>query len=129
MSMLSWFNGSDTASVGPGYVIYHKTTDIVKPGPSKTFVLVHERPDSINDGELYSNMQGYDPYQPSSWILQDIPSNCHDGACGAAFADGHSEIHKWKDAVLNARWPFAYQTAAPNSQDVYWIMDHATRKP
>ncbi len=127
--MLSWFAGSDTARVGPGFTIYYKTTDIVKPGPSMTFVFVDERADSINDGELYTNMQGYDPYQPSSWVIQDIPSNYHGGACGVAFADNHSEIHKWKDAVLNAKWPFSYRTSAPNSQDVYWIMDHATRKP
>jgi len=128
-SMLSWFAGSDTAGVGPGYIIYYKTTDVIKPGPSMTFVFVDERADSINDGELYTNMQGYDPNVPSSWVIQDIPSNYHGGACGVAFADGHSEIHKWRDAVLNARWPFSFRTAAPNSQDVYWIMDHATRKP
>ena len=116
MSMLSWFAGADTARVGEGFTIYYKTTDIVKPGPSMTFVLVDERADSINDGELYTNMQGYDPYQPSSWVIQDIPSNYHGGACGVAFADNHSEIHKWKDAVLNA-------------QVALWIPDFRTEQP
>jgi prepilin-type processing-associated H-X9-DG protein len=126
--MSSWFNGSDAAGAGPGYVIYARTTDLIRPGPSMTFVFVDERADSINDGELYTNMQGYDPYQPSSWIIQDVPSNYHGGSGGVAFADGHSEIHKWKDAVLNATWPFKYHTPAANSQDVFWIMDHSTRK-
>jgi prepilin-type N-terminal cleavage/methylation domain-containing protein/prepilin-type processing-associated H-X9-DG protein len=129
VSMLSWFNGSDAAGVGPGFVVYARTTDLIKPGPSMTFVFVDERADSNNDGELYTNMQGWDPYQPSSWVIQDIPSNYHGGACGVSFADGHSEIHKWRDSVLNAKWPFGYRSAAPNSQDAYWIMEHATRKP
>jgi prepilin-type N-terminal cleavage/methylation domain-containing protein/prepilin-type processing-associated H-X9-DG protein len=129
ISMLSWFNGSDAADVGPGYVVYRKTTDLVKPGPAMTFVFVDERADSINDGELYTNMAGWDPLQPNAWVIQDIPSNYHAGACGVAFADGHSEIHKWRDSVLNARWPFSYATSAKNSKDAYWIMEHATRKP
>jgi prepilin-type N-terminal cleavage/methylation domain-containing protein/prepilin-type processing-associated H-X9-DG protein len=129
ISMLSWFNGSDTADVGPGFVIYRKTTDLVKPGPAMTFVFVDERADSINDGELYTNMAGWDPLQPNAWVIQDIPSNYHAGACGVAFADGHSEIHKWRDSVLNARWPFSFATSARNSKDAYWIMEHATRKP
>jgi prepilin-type N-terminal cleavage/methylation domain-containing protein/prepilin-type processing-associated H-X9-DG protein len=128
MSMLSWFNGSDTAGVGPGYVIYVKTTDLLKPGPSMTFVFVDERADSNNDGELYTNMSGWDPLNPNAWVIQDIPSNYHGGACGVAFADGHSEIHRWRDAVLNAKWPFSYATSAKNSKDAYWIMEHATRK-
>jgi len=128
-SMLSWFNGSDTADVGPGFVIYKKTTDLLKPGPALTFVFVDERADSNNDGELYTNMAGWDPYQPNAWVIQDIPSNYHAGSCGVAFADGHSEIHKWRDSVLNARWPFSFATSARNSKDVYWIMEHATRKP
>ena len=89
-----------------GFVIYGRTTDLIKPGPSMTFVFVDERADSINDGELYTNMQGYDPYQPSNWVIQDVPSNYHGGSGGVSFADGHAEIHKWKDAVLNAKWPF-----------------------
>jgi prepilin-type N-terminal cleavage/methylation domain-containing protein/prepilin-type processing-associated H-X9-DG protein len=128
-SMLSWFNGSDTAGVGPGFVIYKKTTDLVKPGPAMTLVFVDERADSINDGELYTNMQGWDPPNPNVWVVQDIPSNYHGGSSGVAFADGHSEIHQWRDVVLNARWPFNYASSAKNSKDAYWIMEHATRKP
>ena len=94
-----------------------------------TLVFVDERADSINDGELYTNMQGWDPPNPNVWVVQDIPSNYHGGSSGVAFADGHSEIHQWRDVVLNARWPFNYASSAKNSKDAYWIMEHATRKP
>jgi prepilin-type N-terminal cleavage/methylation domain-containing protein len=128
-SMLSWFNGADAADVGPGFIIYKKTTDLMKPGPAMTFVFLDERADSINDGEFYTNMQGWDPYNPNAWVVQDVPSNYHGGSGGIAFAEGHAEIHPWRDAVLNARWPYPYATSAKNSKDASWLMEHATRKP
>ena len=44
-----------------------------------TWVFVDEREDSINDGEWCSSMFGWDPYQPTSWSLVDIPANYHGG--------------------------------------------------
>ena len=130
MSMLCWFNGADAAGFGPpGYVVYAKTTDVVKPGPSMTAVFLDERADSINDGEWCSSMFGWDPYQPTSWSLVDIPANYHGGACGFAFADGHSEIHKWRDVVLTIKMGHGPNTSAPNSKDAFWIAEHSTRKP
>jgi len=57
---------------------------------AKTWVFNDEHPDSINDGIQYTpTSDGED----SSW--GDIPASYHNGAAGFAFADGHSEIHKW----------------------------------
>jgi len=131
MSMNSWFNGEDTESVSGTpkgtYTVYGRTTDILKPGPSMTFVFLDERADSINDGEWCVSMMGWDPYQPTAWRIVDIPGNYHGGACGFAFADGHSEIHKWKDVALTIPFGHGPNTPAPNSKDAYWIMERATR--
>jgi prepilin-type N-terminal cleavage/methylation domain-containing protein/prepilin-type processing-associated H-X9-DG protein len=131
MTMLSWFNGLDALDVSgvPGYVVYAKTTDLLKPGPALTAVFLDERADSINDGEWCSSMKGWDPYTPSSLFIVDIPANYHGGACGFAFADGHSEIHKWRDVVLSIKMGHGPNTAAPNSKDAFWIAEHSTRKP
>ncbi len=130
MSMLSWFNGLDAAGFAPpGYVVYAKTTDVLKPGPAMTIVFLDERADSINDGEWCSSMNGWDPYQPTAWNIVDIPANYHGGACGIAFADGHSEIHKWRDKAMTIRMGNGPNTPAANSKDAYWIMEHSTRKP
>jgi prepilin-type N-terminal cleavage/methylation domain-containing protein/prepilin-type processing-associated H-X9-DG protein len=131
MSMLSWFNGADAVSVSgtPGYTVYVRTTDLIKPGPAMTMVFLDERADTINDGEWCTSMNGWDPYQPNSWSIVDIPGNYHGGACGVGFADGHSEIHKWKDKALNVPFGSNPRVPAPNSQDAYWIMEHSTRKP
>jgi prepilin-type N-terminal cleavage/methylation domain-containing protein/prepilin-type processing-associated H-X9-DG protein len=130
MSMLAWFNGDDAAGFGPkGCVVYGKTTDLLKPGPSMTMVFLDERADSINDGEWCTSMYGWDPYTPTSWNIVDIPGNYHGGACGVAFADNHSEIHKWRDVALNIAMGHGPNTPAPKSNDAYWIMEHSTRTP
>ena len=130
--MLSWFNGSDADSFAgcSGYTKYKKMGELVKPGPSMTIVFLDERCDSINDGEWCSSMSGW-PNQPSSWTLIDYPGSYHGGAGGLSFADGHSEIHKWKDSrttpPLRQNLPLRQVTA--NNADVFWIMEHSTRMP
>jgi hypothetical protein len=43
--------------------------------------------------------------------------------------DGHSEIHSWQDVALTTRMGHGPYVPAPNSKDVYWLMEHSTRKP
>lgn len=132
MSMLSWFNGSDADFFTgcSGYRKYQKASQAVNPGPAMTIVFLDERCDSINDGEWCSSMNGW-PDQPRSWTLIDFPGSYHGGAGGLAFVDGHSEIHKWKDARTIP--PIGRLTklnvSSPNNQDVLWIMERSTRKP
>jgi prepilin-type processing-associated H-X9-DG protein len=72
---------------------------------SRTWVFNDEHPDSINDGIQYTpTSDGED----TEW--GDIPASYHNGAAGFAFADGHSEIHKWLNrntihpVMGNANW-------------------------
>jgi prepilin-type N-terminal cleavage/methylation domain-containing protein/prepilin-type processing-associated H-X9-DG protein len=130
ISMLSWFNGSDADSFGAGYFKYKKMSTVLKPGPAMTFVFLDERCDSMNDGEFCTGMSGW-PDQSASWVLVDFPGSYHGGAGGFSFADGHSEIHKWKDPrttpaigkLTNLNVP------SPKNPDSYWLMEHSTRKP
>jgi prepilin-type N-terminal cleavage/methylation domain-containing protein/prepilin-type processing-associated H-X9-DG protein len=57
---------------------------------SRTWVFNDEHPDSINDGIQYTPTSDQ---EDSQW--GDLPASYHNGAAGFAFADGHSEIHKW----------------------------------
>jgi hypothetical protein len=61
------------------------------PRPSKTWLFLDEHPDSINDGFFINN--------PTASNWQDIPASYHCGACDFSFADGHSEIKKWKSGT------------------------------
>jgi prepilin-type N-terminal cleavage/methylation domain-containing protein/prepilin-type processing-associated H-X9-DG protein len=134
VSMLSWFNGSDADGFTgcQGYYKYKKMSDVVKPGPSLTFLFMDEREDSINDGEFCTSMSGY-PDKPGAWYLIDLPASYHGGAGGFAFVDGHSEIHKWLDKrttpplIPGVDTPLNF--ASPNNPDAFWLADHSTRKP
>jgi prepilin-type N-terminal cleavage/methylation domain-containing protein/prepilin-type processing-associated H-X9-DG protein len=132
ISMLSWFNGIDADSFAgsQGYTKYTKLGQVVNPGPAMTIVFLDERCDSINDGEWCSGMNGW-PDQPSAWMLVDFPGSYHAGACGIAFADGHSELHKWRDPRTTPPIGQLYQlnVPMPKSVDAYWVMEHSTRKP
>jgi len=75
-----------------------RMADINDPAPSGTWVFVDEHPDSINNG--YFTVFLNDDH----W--EDLPASYHSGACGFAFADGHSEIKKWLE--LPTRKPVKY---------------------
>ena len=72
----------------PTYRVFISEADMTDPGPANTWVMADEHPDSINDGGLAIKMD-----QPE---VVDFPATYHNNAAGFSFADGHSEIHKWK---------------------------------
>ena len=78
------------------YRTYKKEADLTRPGPSMTWVFVDEHPDSINDGLFGMNMPGVAGW-PTYVQWDDVPASYHNNACGFGFADGHAEIHKWRD--------------------------------
>ncbi len=131
MAMNGWLNSTDVESFGPGFRVYKKATELVDPGPTMTWVLIDEREDSINDAEMCVGMTGY-PDKPQQWRIVDYPASYHNGAGGLAFADGHSEIHKWKDPrtvpILKRGLELALNVSSPNNQDAFWLMERSTRK-
>ncbi len=131
ISMDAWFNSVDVLSFGNGRV-YKKLSDVNDPGPTGTWLFLDEREDSINDGEFVVGMSGY-PDQPQQWKIVDFPASYHGSACGFSFVDGHSEIKRWKDVrtmpQLKKGQTLGLNVGSPNNPDVYWMMDHSTRKP
>jgi prepilin-type N-terminal cleavage/methylation domain-containing protein/prepilin-type processing-associated H-X9-DG protein len=80
------------ATFDSNYRKFVKYTSI--PNPVNLYVTLDEHPDSINDG--YYQPFGSGLGTMTQW--DDLPASSHGGACGFSFADGHSEIHKWKSA-------------------------------
>jgi prepilin-type N-terminal cleavage/methylation domain-containing protein/prepilin-type processing-associated H-X9-DG protein len=105
--------------------IYEKLSDMKKTPPSNAWVLADEHPDVINDGYLVIDM----------WIpwFADVPASYHNGACGFSFADGHSEIHKWRTSAVIK--PVTYGAGPgfggpiPNSVDFQWVIQRTTELP
>lgn len=92
--------------------------------PATTLVLADEHANSLDDGSFFN-----DPGRTSAWV--DLPSARHNGATGFSFADGHSEIHKWKEAdtrVAEIRNGPKPKLVSPNpSQDLAWVLERSTR--
>jgi prepilin-type N-terminal cleavage/methylation domain-containing protein/prepilin-type processing-associated H-X9-DG protein len=136
-SMNLWVGGNgDTPPAYQGswgfggtWKAYRKTSEMNNPGPAMTFVLLDEREDSINDGFFVVKMQGWpDPAQ--TWMV-DYPASYHNNSAGFAFADGHSEIHKWRDGRTMppiGTTDISLNFACPNNQDVLWMQERSTRQ-
>ena len=95
--------------------------------PSEIWVVIDERPESINNGHFGACMDGVFPRNPSQFGLINWPANYHNGASGLNFGDGHSEIRKWRD--LRTTPPKGKAVSginlvsipSPKNEDAYWL--------
>jgi prepilin-type N-terminal cleavage/methylation domain-containing protein/prepilin-type processing-associated H-X9-DG protein len=110
--------------------LYFKLSEIIDPTPTDMFVLLDMREDSIDMGNLCVNMSGW-PDDPAQYRFWDLPGAYHNGACGFSFADGHSEIKKWRDGRTTP--PLVRDGLvedfflSPNNPDIAWLQQRATR--
>ena len=96
---------------------YLKQTQV--PRPTKTWLFIDEHPDSINDGYFITSPDA------SNW--QDLPASYHNGACGFSFADGHSEIRKWRSGtskytIVQYSYPATQPFDAAGNTDFAWYL-------
>ena len=96
--------------------------------PSKIITFIEENRVIMNDGNFVLYPDGSDPVQPGLWLIGNLPAVYHAGASGLSFADGHSEIHKWRDKVLelDRKPPTGNMNPAPNKTDGGWLSERAT---
>ena len=114
------------------YMVYPKLTSISV--PSMIFVFLDMREDRVNWSNFMTDMTGYSPTDPSQYAFtSDLPGMYHNHAAGFSFADGHSEMKRWRDPrtcppLVIGGDPLAVDsTPAPGSPDVAWLQDHSTR--
>jgi prepilin-type N-terminal cleavage/methylation domain-containing protein/prepilin-type processing-associated H-X9-DG protein len=108
------------------YRVYNKSSDLNRPGPSNTFVILDEQGErSINDGFFAVPMDTYDPNTLAAKQFVDIPATYHGNAGSFSFADGHSEIHKWKD---NRTAAIPLGASSPGNVDLDWIQSKSSSK-
>jgi hypothetical protein len=115
-----------------GYRQFKSLAQITDPSPSKAFVFIDEREDSICDGWFALNMQGADPRLPAQLTLVDFPADWHDQAGVLSFADGHGELWRWRDPrTAPAHRPgvgLALGQPTPNSPDVLRLQAAASSR-
>jgi len=108
------------AGYGSAWYVAKRLTDIHLPGPSNVYVFLDEHPDSLDDGIFYTPNRAWGS-------LVELPGCQHAGACGVSFADGHSEIHKWRGKFSNQPVKYVYNinVAVPlNDPDMIWLETH-----
>jgi len=136
VSMSNWVGGNGDSpqngyrggwGLGANFVVFRKLTAMNNPGPAMTYVILDERQDSINDAYFVVEMDGY-PNLATTKIV-DYPASYHNRAAGFAFADGHSEIHRWLDARTTPalRVKLDLNISSKDNRDVLWMQEHCTR--
>jgi hypothetical protein len=100
--------GSDQVN----YQVFRKFSDFgPNLGASECFVFLDENPRSLNDGWFEYILDGGN--------INDRPAINHANSTCFSFADGHAQMHKWKDQFLS------YLTTGFGT-DTYWLAQHGT---
>jgi len=121
LSMNCWMNpinawAADKRTGSPTIKNFRNQADISQ--PSTTWVTIDENPASINDGWFVC-----DPAS-GSWV--DIPATYHNGAGGLSFADGHSEIKKWRDPAITSKSATISVAPRDGKVDLSWLKERST---
>jgi len=116
------------------YMLYSRMSSLAAPQgpPDKIFVFLDMREDNINWSNFMTDMHGYNPADPGQYTLGDLPGCYHNRACGFSFADGHSELRRWRDdRTMPPMGPLGSgvgsTTNVPGDVDVAWLQEHSTR--
>ncbi|MDD5140171.1 MAG: prepilin-type N-terminal cleavage/methylation domain-containing protein [Verrucomicrobiales bacterium] len=105
---------------------YKKVSQINRPAPSKAFVFADESKYSIDDG--------YFGVKVNEDIWMNYPAYRHGGSASFSFADGHSEVKKWKvsstgtltDPLGNVLAP---RSGAQKNIDLQWVCERYIDPP
>jgi len=114
-----WLNNAHSHRRDSPWMTYGKFTSLTRPGPAMTWVLLDEDPVHINDAAFAFGME-----RPQ-WF--DVPGTYHNSGCGFAFADGHSEAHKWRMSGQKQGWGFVVTDVA-DRQDWEWMKERTSAK-
>jgi prepilin-type N-terminal cleavage/methylation domain-containing protein/prepilin-type processing-associated H-X9-DG protein len=119
-----WY-GPGHPAAWPQFYNAKKFSDLRVPGPADCWMILDQHPDSNDDATFYVNPA--DATGPIT-TFTELPGSMHGGAAAMVFADGHSEIHKWrggktKPPVIYKAWVSGIDISSdPDSQtDARWL--------
>jgi prepilin-type processing-associated H-X9-DG protein len=127
VSMNCWMNYIGAGAIGQDeYRIFRKFNDLTTLPPSKAWVFMDEREDSINDGLFQTNLKR----RGMQARIVDYPAAYHGRSAGIAFADGHAEIKRWVDRrttpPVRARQLLDLDVPSPDNRDVAWLQERSS---
>jgi prepilin-type N-terminal cleavage/methylation domain-containing protein/prepilin-type processing-associated H-X9-DG protein len=119
----SWLDGQghNRAVAGP-WKTYGRLADMAQPGPANLWLIIQK-----DDFDLYSLIFRFTmKTQPTQ--MYDWPGTSHNFGCMFAFADCHTELHKWRDprtsrpsANINAQ-----SQGGPDNPDILWLQQRGS---
>jgi hypothetical protein len=111
-----WLDGTRTHLANHPWRTYGRFSDVYNPDPSHLWIFMDENRYNINDAAFAVSMSL--PTQIIDW-----PGTYHNSAGCLAFADDHSEIHKWTDGRTRANSTVTAgpHTQTPNNPDILWL--------
>ena len=123
-SMNTWIGGM--AWNGPAWTLYTNLAQVTAAGPDQLWVLIGERPDSINDGLFIVDMTGY-LTSPTQYRMVDFPAYYHGRGAMVGFADERAQVRIWRDIRTVPAGPIL-NSPQPNNLDILWLQERSTRK-
>jgi prepilin-type N-terminal cleavage/methylation domain-containing protein/prepilin-type processing-associated H-X9-DG protein len=110
-----WLNDQHNHRRDAPWYTYGKFSSVLAPGPAMLWVLLDEDVRHINDAAFAFGMQN------PQWL--DVPGTYHNSGCGFAFADGHSEAHKW---MMQGQKQQGAITNPSDHQDWLWMWERTS---
>ncbi|HTL17937.1 MAG TPA: prepilin-type N-terminal cleavage/methylation domain-containing protein [Patescibacteria group bacterium] len=110
--------------MSPDVHVFIKASDLAANTPGDRFVFADVNPANLCTPAFGVNMD--------QEVFFHYPSCLHSGGGVVAFADGHVEPHRWRDArtakTVGAGQIISHSDGSPNNQDLRWIRDRTTTK-
>ena len=129
ISMNRFFGSDRVPEITNRLRLFTKTTDIIDPAPSSTWVFLDEREDSIDCGGFRVDMKGL-AGNPRATRIFDYPASYHNRAGGFTFADGHGEIKRWLDPrtspLIQKTRKLQLNIPSPGNLDMMWLMERTS---
>ena len=122
ISMNGWINPGHTNQNDSDYWTmpfekFTQPTGFHGASPSNIFVLLDESAQTIDEGWLLVDVNGYNAdgsVNNNEINLYNIPASYHNGCGALSYADGHAELHRWHGGTTL------------DDDDSIWVMTHAT---
>jgi prepilin-type N-terminal cleavage/methylation domain-containing protein/prepilin-type processing-associated H-X9-DG protein len=123
-SFMGWVPGPDGSTLNADYELFRTTSQIKDPSRMFTF---------LDGAPLNVCFPAFRMYMGNGTYFWHRPSTEHEGSACLAFADGHVEPHRWRDAeTLRLSHTgengdgdhFAWVTY--DNPDFMWLREHAT---
>jgi prepilin-type N-terminal cleavage/methylation domain-containing protein len=119
-----WLDGTGRHKANSPWRTYGKLATITVPSPADLFIFVDEDENSIDNGSFDVCMNK--PTSMVSW-----PATRHNYAASLTFADGHGEIHKWRDGRTKKKTPHGLgltPQGTPDNPDILWLQQHTSTR-